>query len=166
VRIALGADHAGYHLKGYLVHELLSDGHEPIDLGAFTYDPDDDYPDSALAVAEAVRAGRAERGILVCGSGVGASIAANKVPGIRAALCHDVYTARQSVEHDDANILCIGPRVIGPELIKLIVKVWLEARFSGEERHRRRLGKVLAIEQRYCAAGRSASTTIGSEHHA
>lgn len=149
MRIAVGADHAGYGLKTWVVQELRDAGHTVQDLGAHHYDPDDDYPDFSLAVAEAVRTGVAERGILLCGSGVGACIVANKLPGIRAALCHDAFSARQSVHDDDANVLCLGPRIIGPELARLIIEIWLEARFSGAERHRRRLQKVTAIERRF-----------------
>jgi ribose 5-phosphate isomerase B len=143
--VAVAADHGGFALK-----EELSDGlggdYNLIDLGASTLDPDDDYPDFALAVARAVASGRAERGIIVCGSGVGACIAANKVRGVRAGLCHDTYSARQGVEHDDMNVLCLGARVIGGELARELVRAFLGARFSGEERHRRRLEKVLEAE--------------------
>lgn len=149
MHIAVGADHAGYELKNRIAQELRDAGHSVTDLGAYRYDPDDDYPDFALAVAEAVRHGTAERGILLCGSGVGAAIAANKLPGIRAALCHDTFSAHQSVYDDDANVLCLGPRVIGPELARLIIDIWLAARFSGVERYRRRLQKVAAIERRF-----------------
>ena len=146
LRVALGADHGGFSLKNELVtriHETC----EVLDLGARTFDRDDDYPDFALAVAKAVASGQAQRGILVCGSGVGACIAANKVPGVRACLCHDTYSAHQGVEHDDMNILCLGARVVGPELAGELVEVFLKANFSGETRHCRRLKKVLAIEQ-------------------
>ena len=128
-----------------------------LDLGAHTFDPDDDYPDFALAVAQAVALGQAQRGILVCGSGVGACIAANKVPGIRACLCHDTYSARQGVEHDDMNILCLGARIVGPELAEELVEAFLKAKFSGEARHRRRLEKVLAIEQQAMKSDRQGS---------
>jgi ribose 5-phosphate isomerase B len=150
MRIAIGADHAGFESKSRVASELLAAGHSVIDTGPFEFAADDDYPDSAVAVAEIILKGDAERGILLCGSGVGASIAANKLPGIRAALCHDTYTARQSVEHDDANVLCAGPRVVGPDLLRVIIETWLGARFSGEERHVRRLEKVRDIEQRSC----------------
>ena len=149
MHIALGADHAGFQSKSELAQWLRSLGHEVLDLGAATLDPTDDYPDFAHAVAEAVATGGAERGVLVCGSGVGASITANKVPGVRAGLCHDTYSARQGVEHDDMNVLCLGTRVVGPELVRELVLVFLSATFSGEERHLRRLGKLKAIESRY-----------------
>ena len=146
LRVALGADHGGFSLKNELVRQL-HDRCEILDLGAYTYDSDDDYPDFAEAVACEVTSGRAQRGILVCGSGVGACVAANKVPGIRACLCHDTYSAHQGVEHDDMNVLCLGARVIGLELAMELVIAFLNAHFTGEERHRRRLEKVLAIEQ-------------------
>lgn len=149
MRIAVSADHAGFDFKRAVVSQLIAGGHHVIDLGPYELDPGDDYPDSALAVAESVLSGEADRGILLCGSGIGASIAANKVPGIRAALCHDSYSARQSVEHDDANVLCIGPRVVGPELGRDLIETWLAARFSGAERHVRRLNKIQAIERRF-----------------
>ena len=147
LKIALGADHGGLTLKNELVTRL-EETYEILDLGANTFDPNDDYPDFALAVSGAVASGQANRGILVCGSGVGACIAANKVPGVRACLCHDTYSAHQGVEHDDMNILCLGSRVIGIELAMELVKAFLNAIFSGETRHRRRLTKVLAIEHR------------------
>lgn len=145
LRAALGADHGGFALKNELVTRL-EETCEILDLGAHTFDPNDDYPDFALAVSGAVASGQANRGILVCGSGVGACIAANKVPGVRACLCHDTYSAHQGVEHDDMNVLCLGSRVIGIELAMELVKAFLNAIFSGETRHRRRLRKVLAIE--------------------
>jgi len=148
MRIVIGADHAGFELKRTLVAYVRELGHEVEDLGTESADPVD-YPDYAEAVALAVREGRAERGILICGSGVGASVAANKVPGIRAGLCHDTYSARQGVEHDDLNVLVLGARVIGPELAKELVRAFLEARFSGEERHRRRLEKLRRLEARF-----------------
>jgi ribose 5-phosphate isomerase B len=146
LRVALGADHGGFYLKEELVARL-HDTCEVLDLGAHTFDRDDDYPDFALAVAQAVASGQAQRGIIVCGSGVGACIAANKVKGVRACLCHDTYSAHQGVEHDDINILCLGARVVGPELAGELVNTFLKANFSGEMRHRRRLEKILAIEQ-------------------
>lgn len=148
MRIALAADHAGYDLKCELAAALRTDGHEVLDLGTHSTAPVD-YPDSAQAVAAALREGRADRGLIVCGSGAGASIAANKFPGIRAAVCHDTYTARQAVEHDDMNVLCLGARVIGPALAHDLAAAFLGATFSGEERHRRRLGKILAIEAQF-----------------
>ena len=145
-RVALGADHGGFPLRAELLPWLKTLGYQVADLGAYHLDPDDDYPDFAKAVAHAVVSGEADRGILVCGSGVGACIAANKVPGIRACLCHDTYSARQGVEHDDMNLLCLGARVVGAELARELVRAFLGARFSGEERHRRRLEKTRAIE--------------------
>jgi len=146
--VALGADHGGYSLKTELAPWLQSQGYEVLDLGAHSLDPADDYPDFAEATARAVVAGRAERGILICGSGVGASVAANKVPGIRACVCHDTYSAHQGVEHDEMNVLCLGGRIIGIELAKELAAAFLNARFTGEERHRRRMDKVAAMEQR------------------
>jgi len=143
--VALSADHGGFDLKNELATRLHQ-MYEFFDLGAHTFDPNDDYPDFALAVAQAVASGQAQRGILICGSGVGACIAANKVPGVRACLCHDTYSAHQGVEHDDMNVLCLGSRVIGIELATELVKVFLNANFSGETRHCRRLEKILAIE--------------------
>ena len=145
-RVVIGADHAGFSLKAELVTWLLGQGYDVEDLGAHTYDAADDYPDFAQAVAVVVASGRAQKGILVCGSGVGASIAANKVKGVRAAVCHDTYSARQGVEHDDMNVLCLGARIVGEELAKEVVRAFASAEFSGEERHKRRLAKVLAIE--------------------
>jgi len=146
LRVALGADHGGFSLKNELVTRL-HETFEVLDLGSRTFDRDDDYPDFALAVAQAVASGQAQRGILVCGSGVGACIAANKVRGARACLCHDTYSAHQGVEHDDMNILCLGARVVGTELAGELVDAFLKVNFSGETRHCRRLEKVLAIEQ-------------------
>lgn len=147
VRIAMGADHGGFDLKNELAAHLKTSGHDVVDLGAHAYDAGDDYPDFTRPVAEAIANGEAERGIIVCGSGVGASIAANKIRGVRAALCHDTYSARQGVEHDDMNVLCLGARVIGVELARELAAAFVGARFSGEERHVRRLNKVLAIER-------------------
>jgi RpiB/LacA/LacB family sugar-phosphate isomerase len=149
VRVAVGADHGGFELKGIVASELSALGHEVIDVGAHTLDPADDYPDFSLALACVVAGGRAERGILICGSGVGACVAADKVPGIRASLVLDTYSAHQGVEHDDMNVLCLGARVVGPELALELVRTFVAARFSGEERHARRLAKVKAIEGRY-----------------
>ena len=148
MRIALSADHAGFDLKQQVGAHLTRTGHEVIDLGTHSTAPVD-YPDSAEAVAQAMFEGQAERGVIVCGSGAGVSIAANKFPSIRAAVCHDCYTARQAVEHDDMNVLCLGARVIGPALAGDVVAVFLAAQFSGEECHRRRLDKILAIEDRF-----------------
>jgi ribose 5-phosphate isomerase B len=143
--VAIGCDHAGFPLKGRVVRELEVAGHQIVDCGAFDATPSD-YPDFARAVATAVVTGRAERGVLVCGSGVGASVAANKVPGARAALCHDTFSARQGVEDDDMNVLCLGARVIGVEAAAEALRAFLAARFSGAERHVRRLGKISKIE--------------------
>jgi len=148
VKIAMGADHGGFLLKRTLRNFLEEQGHEVIDLGTQSPEPSD-YPDFARAVAEAVMRGRTERGVLICGSGVGASVAANKVPGIRAAVCHDTFSAHQGVEDDEMNVLCLGERIIGPELAKEIVLRFVSARFSGAERHVRRLEKVKAIEKDY-----------------
>ncbi len=153
--VTLGADHGGLSLKTDLIPWLKSLGYQVTDVGAYTLDPADDYPDFAESVARAVTSDQAERGILICGSGVGACIAANKVPGIRACLCHDVYSAHQGVEHDNMNIICLGARVVGIELAKNLVAAFLKASFTGEERHRRRLGKVAAIEQRAYRAATS-----------
>jgi len=145
MNIAVASDHAGYPWKARVADELRKDGHEVRDLGTNSTDPVD-YPDYARAVAESVLSGRAERAILLCGSGAGACVAANKFRGIRAATCHDGFSAHQCVEDDDVNVLCLGARVIGPEVAWLLVETFLAARFSGAARHRRRLGKVLAIE--------------------
>ncbi len=148
MRVAIGADHAGSALKQLIGGDLRDLGHEVIDLGTDSMDPVD-YPDYAEAVGKVILDGKADRGILVCGSGVGASVAANKLPGIRAALCHDTYSARQGVEHDDMNILVLGGRVIGSELARELVHAYLAALFTKEERHRRRLEKIKALEKRY-----------------
>ncbi len=148
MRVAIGSDHAGFELKESLTAFLRELGHEVVDVG--THDTASvDYPDYAEALGNALREGRADRGVLICGSGVGASVAANKLPGIRAALCHDTYSAHQGVEHDDMNVLVMGGRVIGPELARELVKAYLGATFTGEERHRRRLEKIHALERRY-----------------
>ena len=146
LRVALGVDHGGFSLKTELLSWLQGQGYEVLDLGAHTLDPADDYPDFSLVVAQAVASGKAQRGIIICGSGVGACIVANKVAGVRAGLCHDTYSARQGVEHDDMNVLCLGARVIGAELARELVAAFLSAQFSGAERHQRRLQKLLAIE--------------------
>ncbi|MBI4248336.1 MAG: ribose 5-phosphate isomerase B [Elusimicrobia bacterium] len=146
-KIAVGSDHAGFELKKALLNFLARSGHEPADLGARNRRPVD-YPDLAEAVSKAVRSGRSRFGILVCGSGVGICIAANKMPGIRAALCHDSYSAAQSRAHDDANVLCLGSRVIGPDLALDLVRIWLKTGFSGEARHRRRIKKIALLEKR------------------
>ena len=148
MKIVVGADHAGFALKQEVAEALRQAGHEVVDVGTHSTEPVD-YPDSAEAVGRAVVDGRAERGVLVCGSGVGASVAANKLPGIRAAVCHDTYSAHQGVEHDDMNVLVLGGRVVGPALALELVRAFVAARFTGEERHARRLAKVKALEKRY-----------------
>jgi RpiB/LacA/LacB family sugar-phosphate isomerase len=147
MRIAVGADHGGYPLNERVIAELRAAGHEIEDFGTHDSTQPDDYPDYARQVGEAVRDGRAEVGIVICGSGVGASVAANKLRGVRAALCGDTYSAHQSREHDDCNVLCLGARVTGVEVASEIVRAFVNARFTGEERHRRRLAKVLDIER-------------------
>lgn len=146
MRVACGFDHAGFPLKEEVLEIVREAGHEPLDLGTDSTEPVD-YPDKALEVARAVASGEAERGVIVCGSGAGVSVAANKAPGIRAATVHDTYTAHQGVEHDDLNVLCMGARVIGAELAGEIARAFLAAEFSGAERHRRRLAKVNEIER-------------------
>jgi len=149
MKIAIAADHAGYELKRFIHFELEQLGHTVVNFGTDSAEPPVDYPDCAGKVAEAIRGGEAERGIIVCGSGVGACIAANKHPGIRAGTCHDTFSAHQGVEDDDANVLCLGARVVGSRLALEIVRAWVAARFSKAERHQRRLGKILAIEHRF-----------------
>ena len=151
MRLAVGADHAGFDLKSELKPWLDSLGHELTDLGAHHLDPDDDYPDFALAVALSVKEGKADRGIIICGSGVGACVTANKVIGIRACLCHDTYSSRQGVEHDDMNIVCLGARIIGVDLAKDILTAFLDANFLPEARFQRRLDKVLDVEKNQSA---------------
>jgi ribose 5-phosphate isomerase B len=146
MKIAVACDHGGFALKALVVETLQELGHDVLDLGAHQYDATDDYPDFARYVAQAIQHGQAERAVLLCGSGVGASVAANKLDGVRAAVCHDVYSAHQGVEHDDMNVLCLGARIIGSALAKDLVVAFANARFSAEERHRRRLEKVLAME--------------------
>jgi ribose 5-phosphate isomerase B len=153
VHIVLGTDHAGLDLKVQVGDFLRGVGHDVSDVGAHGFDAQDDYPDFALLVAKAVSSGSVERGILVCGSGVGASVAANKVPGVRAAMCHDTYSAHQGVEHDDMNVLCLGARIVGIALTTEIIQAFLGASFSREERHLRRLNKVLAIEKAHMSQG-------------
>jgi ribose 5-phosphate isomerase B len=147
MKLSIGADHAGYEMKEQLIGFVQKFGHSVHDVGTFDPGTPDDYPDYAVLVAEDVRSGRAERGILVCGSGVGVSVAANKFKGIRAGLCHDHYSAHQGVEHDDMNVLVLGARIIGPMLAQDAVEAFLSARFSGEERHVRRLNKIKGIEE-------------------
>jgi ribose 5-phosphate isomerase B len=146
VKIAVGTDHAGFPLKERLVDVIRDAGHEVVDCGADRVIPGDDYPDYAQRVAAAITEGRAERGVLICGSGVGASVAANKFLGIRAALCHDTFSAHQGVEDDSMNVICLGARVVGPALAEELVQTFLRARFSGAERHARRLAKVNAFD--------------------
>lgn len=154
MKIVIGSDHAGFQLKNAMGDVIRALGHGVLDVGAFNENPSD-YPDFAEAVGRAVLDGKAERGVLVCGSGVGASVAVNKLPGIRGAVCHDTYSSHQGVEHDDMNILVLGSRVIGVKLAEDIVKAFLGAVFSNEERHRRRLAKVKAMEARYLTAGKA-----------
>lgn len=146
MKVALAADHAGLPLKEEIADLMTSLGHEVLDLGAHQYDKDDDYPDFARYIGQAIQHGQAERGVLLCGSGVGASIAATKMKGVRAAVCHDAYSAAQGVEHDDLNVLCLGSRIIGGAVAEVLVRAFLNATFTGEPRHQRRLDKVLAIE--------------------
>jgi ribose 5-phosphate isomerase B len=147
MRISIGADHGGFPLNERVIKELRAAGHDVQDFGTHDGSKADDYPDYALAVGQAVQSGDADVGLLICGSGVGASVAANKLRGVRAALCGDTYSAHQSREHDDCNVLCLGARVVGVELALEIVRVFLSARFTGEERHRRRLAKINDIEK-------------------
>jgi len=148
MHIVIGSDHAGFDLKTSIITSLRALGHQVTDVGSYDATPVD-YPDYAEAVGVALRAGRADRGIIICGSGVGASVAANKLPGIRAGLCHDTYSAHQGVEHDDMNVLVLGARVIGVEMARELVRAFVAAVFSGEDRHRRRLEKINALEARY-----------------
>jgi len=146
MRVGVAADHGGFALKAEVVEWLRNAGHEAIDFGAYALDPGDDYPDFVIPLARAVAAGEVERGIAVCGSGVGASIAANKIVGVRAALIHDGFSAHQGVEDDELNVLCLGGRVVGSSLARDLIHTFLGARFIGAERHRRRLSKMQAIE--------------------
>jgi len=147
MKVAFGCDHAGWPLRERILAELRARGLQVVDTGPGELVPGDDYPDVAAAVGRAVVSGAADRGILVCGSGVGASIAASKLTGVRCALCHDPFSARQGVEDDDMNVLALGARVIGPELAAELLRDFLEARFSGADRHRRRLEKIAALER-------------------
>ena len=147
MNVAVGTDHAGFTLKTTVVEAITALGHSVVDCGAMRVDPDDDYPDFAAAVSRAVLDGHAERGVLLCGSGVGASVAANKFIGIRAALCHDTFSARQGVEDDAMNVLALGARVVGPALAVELVNAFLRAQFSGADRHRRRLAKIESFER-------------------
>lgn len=147
MKIVIGADHAGYEMKQLVVEHLKQQGHKVADVGTHEPGKPDDYPDFALLVAKQIQSGESERGILICGSGVGVSVAANKFHGIRASVCHDHYSAKQGVEHDDMNVLVLGSRVIGPNLAVDLVDGYLESKFSGEERHVRRLNKVKSFEE-------------------
>jgi ribose 5-phosphate isomerase B len=149
MRVAVAFDHRGVKLRERLLEELAALGHETVDLGTNKPEPRIDYPDKAREVAEAIRLGAAERALFVCGSGVGAAVAANKVAGIRAAICHDSYSAHQGVEHDDMNVLCIGSEVVGPELAAELARTFLAARFDGGERYMRRLEKIEAMEKEF-----------------
>ena len=154
LRVAIGADHGGFELKQTLIKRLSQD-YDILDVGAEKFDTTDDYPDFSQKVAKVVASGKVERGIIICGSGVGACITANKIPGIRAGVCHDTYSAHQGVEHDDMNIICLGARVIGDELAVELATTFLNAHFSGEARHQRRLNKLLEIEQSFTKKQRS-----------
>ena len=158
MRITIGSDHAGFELKQVLTGHLKQNGHQVVDVGTHNTQAVD-YPDYAEALALSVLRGDSERGILICGSGVGACVAANKIPGIRAGLCHDSYSAHQGVEHDDVNVLVLGARIIGMELAKDLCLTFLNARFTGEERHQRRLGKIVSIEQRYATGQKAKEKT-------
>lgn len=147
-KIGIAADHAGFSQKQQIIKQLQAAGYEVKDYGAHQIEPDDDYPDIILPLARAISQGEVERGVAVCGSGVGVSIAANKIAGVRAALITESYSAHQGVEHDDMNLMCLGGRVIGPMLVWELIQVFLKARFSGEERFQRRLNKVLALEKK------------------
>ena len=160
MKIAIASDHAGFEMKKGLIIYLEKSGHEVADLGTHNQDPVD-YPDYAEAIGLAILQGQADRGILICGSGVGASVAANKIRGIRAGLCHDTYSAHQGVEHDDINVLVLGSRVIGFELAAELARAFLGAGFTGEERHRRRLSKVQALEGKSLVTKESNSSQIG-----
>ncbi len=154
MKLVIGSDHAGFALKNSVGDVLRSLGHQVLDVGAFNENPSD-YPDFAEAVGRAVLDGRAERGALICGSGVGASVAANKFMGIRAAVCHDTYSAHQGVEHDDMNVLVLGSRAIGVKLAEDLVKSFVGAKFTNEERHVRRLAKVKALEAKFALGGKA-----------
>ena len=148
MQIAVAADHGGYPMNETIIAALEGDGHQVIDFGTHDGSQPDDYPDYAYKVSRSVQSGEARRGIIICGSGVGACVTANKLKGVRACLCHDTYSAHQGVEHDDMNVLCLGARVIGSELALELVHAFINACFSGEERHKRRLAKIAAIEDR------------------
>jgi ribose 5-phosphate isomerase B len=147
MKIGIAADHGAFELKGPLIVQLREEGHEVVDFGAHAFDKDDDFPDFVIPLAKALSEGKIERGIAICGSGVGACIAANKVPGVRAALITETYSAHQGVEHDDMNVICLGGRVIGPVLIWELIQSFLNARYEGKERQQRRMAKVAALEK-------------------
>ena len=158
MKLVISSDHAGFALKEELRANLGAAGHEVVDMGAYQCDPEDDYPDFAVKVGEAIKAGVAPRGILICGSGVGVCVAANKIPGIRAGICHDTYSAHQGVEHDDMNVLVLGARIIGGSLAYELARAFIGAVFQGREaRFQRRFKKVLAIETKYLGGGRSSN---------
>lgn len=146
MKIAVAADHGGFPLKARVIETIRAAGHEVLDLGTNSSEPVD-YPDYAKALGEAIQQGQAERGVLLCGSGVGACVAVNKMRGIRGGICHDTYSAHQGVEHDDMNVLCLGARIIGPELLPELVRAFIGAKFTAEERHLRRVGKVKKMEE-------------------
>ena len=146
MRVGIASDHGGFHLKEQVAESLRGSGHEVVDFGAHQFDPGDDYPDFVIPLARAVADGKVERGLALCGSGVGASIASNKIPGVRAGLIHDVFSAHQGVEDDDMNVFCLGGKVIGSSLAWELIETFLTARFSGAERHGRRIAKMQAIE--------------------
>jgi ribose 5-phosphate isomerase B len=153
MKLVISSDHAGFPLKEEVRAYLIKQGHDLLDLGAYTIDPQDDYPDFAERVGEAIRAGEAERGILICGFGVGVCVASNKIPGIRAGMCHDTYSAHQGVEHDDMNVIVFGARIVGTSLAYELVDAFIRAKFiANEERFTRRFKKVLAIEAKYLCA--------------
>ena len=160
MRIGIAVDHGGFGLKKPLMDTLRALGHEVVDFGAYSLAPEDDYPDFVLPLAQAVGSGEVERGIAVCGSGVGACVAANKVPRVRAALITDVYSAHQGAEHDDMNVICLGARVIGCELAQDLIRAFLAARFTGAERHQRRLAKVAAMENNEAIPGNSTLSQV------
>ena len=156
MKLVIASDHAGFALKEEMRVELAAAGHEVVDLGAYKVEPEDDYPDYAVKVGEAIKAGAAPRGILICGSGVGVCVAANKIPGIRAGMCHDMYSAHQGVEHDDMNVMVLGARIIGAALAMDLAKVFIGAKFQAQEgRFERRFKKVLAIEAKYLCGERT-----------
>lgn len=153
MRIAIGADHGGFPLNERIIEELKLGGHEVLDFGTHNGAQPDDYPDYARLAGESLQRGEAERAILICGSGVGICVAANKMRGVRACLCHDTYSAHQGVEHDNINALCLGARIVGDELALELVRAFLKAEFTGEERHARRLAKVSELEKNFAASG-------------